>query len=52
MRAETIACHFDDTHINTPSKRISRYYNYTIKHDFVNVFCVKKIAREADFTIF
>lgn len=52
MRAETIACHFDDTHIVTPSRRISRYYNYTIKCIFVNVFYVKKHAREADFTVF
>lgn len=39
-------------HINTPSMHISRYYNYTIKRGFVNIFCVKKIAREADFTVF
>lgn len=39
-------------HINTPSRRIPRYYNYTIKRGFVNVFCVKKIAREAVFTVF
>lgn len=49
MRAETIR-HYN--HINTPSRRISRYYNYTIKRGFVNIFCVKKIAREADFTVF
>ena len=40
------------SHINTPSTRISRYYNYTIKRGFVNVFYVKKIAREAVFTVF
>ena len=39
-------------HINTPSRRIYRYYNYTTKPGFVNIFCVKKIAREAVFTVF
>ena len=39
-------------HISTSSMRISRYYNYTIKRGFVNVFYVKKIAREAVFTVF
>lgn len=40
------------SHINTLSRHIPRYYNYTIKRDFVNIFCVKKIAREAVFTVF
>ena len=40
------------SHINTLSRHISRYYNYTIKPDFVNIFCVKKNAREAVFTVF
>ena len=39
-------------HINTPSRHIPRYYNYTIKPGFVNVFYVKKTAREAVFTVF
>ena len=49
MCAETMRRY---SHINTPSRHISRYYNYTIKPDFVNVFYVKKIAREAVFTVF
>lgn len=39
-------------HINTPSMHIFPQLHYTINPDFVNIFCVKKIAREADFTVF
>ena len=39
-------------HISTSSMRIFPHHHYTIKPDFVNIFCVKKIAREAVFTVF
>ena len=39
-------------HINTPSMRIFPHHHYTIKPGFVNEFYVKKIAREAVFTVF
>ena len=49
MCAETMRRY---SHINTSSMRIFPHHHYTIKRGFVNVFYVKKIAREADFTVF